>query len=69
MAHFAKLDINGKVIAVHVVDDSDTTTGDGIEDEKVGQAFLDKPLIILQQEHILPEIILKHSEETTQDWE
>ena len=42
MAHFAKLDINGKVIAVHVVNDSDTTTGDGIEDERVGQAFLEK---------------------------
>ena len=39
MAHFAKLGINGKVIAVHVVDNKDILNGSGVEDEKVGQQF------------------------------
>jgi len=42
MAHFAKLGINGKVIAVHVVHNSDVLNGNGQEDEKVGQRFLEK---------------------------
>ena len=42
MAHFAKLGINGKVIAVHVVDDSDLLNGSGVEDESVGQQFLER---------------------------
>jgi hypothetical protein len=42
MAHFAKLGINGKVIAVHVVNNSDVLNSDGQEDEKVGQQFLEK---------------------------
>jgi hypothetical protein len=42
MAHFAKLGINGKVIAVHAVNDSDILNADGVEDESVGQQFLEK---------------------------
>lgn len=39
MAHFAKLDKNNKVIAVHVVN-NDVITIDGIEYEQVGIDFL-----------------------------
>jgi hypothetical protein len=39
MAHFAKLDENGKVLAVHVVK-NDVITVDGIESEKAGIDFL-----------------------------
>jgi hypothetical protein len=42
MAHFAKLGINGKVIGVHVVNNSDILNGSGVEDEKVGQQFLER---------------------------
>ena len=42
MAHFAKLGLNGKVIAVHVVNNSDLHNGSGVEDEKVGQQFLER---------------------------
>ena len=42
MAHFAKLGANNKVIAVHVVNDSDCHNADGIEDEEVGRQFLEK---------------------------
>tara|TARA_R100001143_G_scaffold50657_1_gene45644 strand:- start:745 stop:1149 length:405 start_codon:yes stop_codon:yes gene_type:complete len=42
MANFAKLGINGKVIAVHVVNNSDVLNSSGEEDEKVGQRFLEK---------------------------
>ena len=42
MAHFAKLGINGKVIGVHVVNNNDLLNGDGVEDEKVGQQFLER---------------------------
>ena len=42
MAHFAKLGINGKVIAVHVVNNSDLFNADGVEDETVGQQFLER---------------------------
>ena len=41
MAHFAKLGMNGKVIGVHVVNNSDILNGSGVEDEKVGQQFLE----------------------------
>ena len=41
MAHYAKLGINSKVIAVHVVADSDCQNADGIEDEEVGRQFLE----------------------------
>tara|TARA_R110000765_G_scaffold8080_2_gene26489 strand:+ start:406 stop:822 length:417 start_codon:yes stop_codon:yes gene_type:complete len=42
MAHYAKLGLNSKVIAVHVVADSDCQNADGIEDEEVGRQFLEK---------------------------
>tara|TARA_R110002020_G_scaffold471029_1_gene697413 strand:- start:125 stop:559 length:435 start_codon:yes stop_codon:yes gene_type:complete len=41
MAHFAKLGMNGKVIGVHVVNNKDILNGSGVEDEKVGQQFLE----------------------------
>ena len=41
MAHYAKLGINSKVIAVHVVADKDCKNADGIEDEEVGRQFLE----------------------------
>ena len=42
MAHFAKLGINSKVIAVHVVDNKDCQNADGIEDEEVGRQYLER---------------------------
>ena len=42
MAHFAKLGINGKVIAVHVVADQDCHNASGVEDESVGQQYLER---------------------------
>ena len=42
MAHFAKLGINGKVVGVHVVNDTDCQNADGVEDETVGQNFLQR---------------------------
>ena len=42
MAHYAKLGINSKVIAVHVVADADCQNADGIEDEEVGRQFLER---------------------------
>jgi hypothetical protein len=42
MAHYAKLGINSKVIAVHVVSNNDCLNADGIEDEEVGRHFLEK---------------------------
>ena len=41
MAHCAKLGMNGKVIGVHVVNNKDILNGSGVEDEKVGQQFLE----------------------------
>ena len=41
MATFAKLGINGKVIAVHSVSDADCLNADGKEDESVGIQFLE----------------------------
>ena len=40
MAHFAKLGINGKVISVVPVNNSDLLNADGVEDETVGQEYL-----------------------------
>ena len=37
MAHFAKLGVNGKVIAVHGLDNDQLLNADGVEDETVGQ--------------------------------
>ena len=42
MAHFAKIGLNNKVIQVVVVNDSDCLNADGIEDETVGQIFLER---------------------------
>jgi hypothetical protein len=41
MAHFAKIGLNSKVIAVHVVSNSNILNGDGVEDETVGRQFLE----------------------------
>ena len=42
MAHYAKLGINSKVIAVHVVSDNDCLNASGVEDEEVGRQFLER---------------------------
>ena len=42
MAHYAKLGANNKVIAVHVVADSDCLNASGVEDEEVGRQFLER---------------------------
>ena len=44
MAHFAKLGVNGKVIAVHVLNNTDMLNADNVEDESVGQQRL-QPLV------------------------
>jgi len=41
MAHFAKLGINGKILTVTPLDDSIMLNADGIEDEAVGQQYLE----------------------------
>jgi hypothetical protein len=41
MAHFAKLGINGKVIAVLTLNNSDMLNASGVEDESVGQQYLE----------------------------
>jgi len=42
MAHFAKLGINGKVIAVHSLDNNKLLNADSVEDETVGQQELER---------------------------
>jgi len=42
MAHYAKLGINSKVIAVHVVSDNDSLNASGVEDEEVGRQFMER---------------------------
>ena len=42
MAHFAKLGANGKVISVLTLNDSDMLNADGVEDESVGQQYLEQ---------------------------
>ena len=42
MAHFAKIGLNSKVIAVLTLDNKDMLNGDGVEDESVGQQYLEK---------------------------
>jgi hypothetical protein len=42
MAHFAKLDENNVVVAVHVVDNSVILDENNVESEALGQAFLQK---------------------------
>ena len=41
MAHFAKLGSNNKVIQVLTLDNKDMLNADGVEDEAVGQAYLE----------------------------
>jgi hypothetical protein len=41
MAHFAKLGANGKVIQVLTMDNDKMLNADGVEDEKVGQQWLE----------------------------
>ena len=41
MAHFAKLEANGKVIQVLTLNNSDMLNADGVEDEAVGQQYLE----------------------------
>jgi hypothetical protein len=41
MAHFAKLGVNGKVISVLTLDNKDMKNADGVEDESVGQQYLE----------------------------
>ena len=41
MAHFAKLGSNSKIIQVLTLDDKDMLNADGIEDESVGQQYLE----------------------------
>ena len=40
MAHFAKLGMNGKVISVLTLNNGDMLNADGVEDETVGQQYL-----------------------------
>jgi hypothetical protein len=40
MAHFAKLGANGKIISVLTLDNKDMLNADGVEDERVGQEYL-----------------------------
>ena len=42
MAHFAKLGINGKVLQVLTLNNSDMLNADGVEDESVGQQYLER---------------------------
>ena len=42
MAHFAKLGANGKVIQVLTLNNNDMLNGDGVEDETVGQQYLER---------------------------
>jgi hypothetical protein len=44
MANFAKISESNIVLNVVVVDDKDTTNGKGVEEEAVGQQFLEKCL-------------------------
>ena len=40
MAHFAKIGFNGKVLQVLTLDNKDMLDADGVENEKVGQQYL-----------------------------
>jgi hypothetical protein len=42
MAHFAKLGSNSKVIGVLTLDNKDMINADGVEDESVGQQYLER---------------------------
>ena len=77
MAHFAKLGANGKVIQVLTMDNDKMLNADGVEDETVGQQWLEhitiglhkcgfKHLTIQKVTHIHLVITQKHLEETLQ---
>ena len=42
MAHFAKISDTSQVLGVHVVNNSDTLNADDVEEESVGQQYLQK---------------------------
>ena len=42
MAHFAKLGSNSKIISVLTLDNKDMLNADGVEDESVGQQYLER---------------------------
>ena len=42
MAHFAKIGANSKVIQVLTLDNKDMKNADGVEDESVGQQYLER---------------------------
>ena len=42
MAHFAKIGLNSKVLTVLTLNNSDMLNADGIEDETVGQQYLER---------------------------
>ena len=42
MAHFAKITEENEVLAIHVVNNSDILNADNVEDETVGQAYLEQ---------------------------
>ena len=42
MEHFAKIGMNGKVIAVLTMGDNDMKNANGVEDETVGQQYLER---------------------------
>ena len=42
MAHFAKIGDSSKVLTVHAVNNSDILNADGVEDESVGQQYLQR---------------------------
>ena len=42
MAHFAKIGMSGKVIAVLTLNNGDMLNADGVEDETVGQQYLER---------------------------
>jgi len=42
MAHFAKISDTSKVLGVHAVDNKDILNADGVEEEAVGQKYLEK---------------------------
>jgi hypothetical protein len=42
MAHFAKIGLNGKVLQVLTLDNKDMLNANGVEDETVGQQYLEQ---------------------------
>ena len=42
MAHFAKIGLNSKVLAVLTLDDKDMLNADGVAAETVGQQYLER---------------------------